>query len=186
MGLVNGMLAQTDSKGDLLIEGNAFEEIHSDGKTGVSLKGRIRVLVDNGSILHDKDKLKVEAADSAVVLIALRTNFECEDPFEDCFSKVEAATKVSYEELKAEHIKEHTSLMDLMFIKLGDFHNEAIPTDLRIDRVKSGEVDPGLDALLFNYGRYLVVGSSRENSPLPSHLQGIWNDNLACKMDMDL
>ena len=49
-------------------------------------------------------------------------------------------------------------------------------------RVKKGESDPGLDALFFQYARYLLIASSRPNSPLPVALQGFFNDNLACHM----
>ncbi|HEY5583060.1 MAG TPA: glycoside hydrolase family 95 protein [Ruminiclostridium sp.] len=181
-GIDNQMTVKADSVGDLIIEGNAYEDIHSDGKTGVLLQGRIRVITNKGNMYDENGSVIVENADSAIVIVALRTTFECQNPFKDCLNKIEIASSLSYEELKEEHIKEHSSLMDTMNINLGNSDYEDKPTNLRLDRVKSGEIDPGLDALLFNYGRYLLVGSSRENSPLPNHLQGIWNDNLACRM----
>lgn len=181
-GIDNIMQVNTDNGGDITIQGNAYENIHSDGKTGVELHGRIRVLINKGNICTNNDIIKVENSDSAVVIVALRTNFECEQPFEDCLSKINLASSMPYKQLKEEHIKEHSSIMDTMILNLGNGDYEDMATNLRLDRVKLGEIDPGLDALLFNYGRYLVVGSSRENSPLPNHLQGIWNDNLACKM----
>jgi alpha-L-fucosidase 2 len=182
-GMNSTMAVHADSRGDLVISGNAFENIHSDGKTGVAIHGRIRVLTDNGHICQEAHALNVEGADSAVVLVALRTNFECSEPFQDCLDKIEKAAMLSYEELKEEHIKEHSSLMNRMLLSLGHGCHDDVPTDQRIERVRNGEADPGLDALLFNYGRYLIIGSSRENSPLPNHLQGIWNDGLACQME---
>jgi alpha-L-fucosidase 2 len=181
-GIDNEIAVQADDRGDLIIQGDAYENIHSDGKTGVNLQGRIRVLNSNGSVSVQNGNMNITESDSVVLLIALRTNFECTQPFEDCLDKIEAASLISYEELRKEHIKDHSNLMGRISLELGDSKLEELPTDLRLERVKSGELDPGLDALMFNYGRYLVIGSSRENSPLPNHLQGIWNDNLACRM----
>jgi alpha-L-fucosidase 2 len=181
-GIDNRIIVQTDNRGDLVFQGNAYEGIHSDGKTGVTLHGRIRVIIEQGSIFQENGVLRVEGADSALVLVALRTNFECMEPFNDCVEKIDVAALRSYEELKAAHTKDHSNLMNRMNLSLGSSDYEAMPTDQRLHKVKSGKVDPGLDALMFNYGRYLIIGSSRENSPLPNHLQGIWNDNLACKM----
>ena len=57
-----------------------------------------------------------------------------------------------------------------------------LPTDQRLARLRRGEDDPALVAQFFQYGRYLLIAGSREDSPLPTNLQGIWNDNLACNM----
>ena len=64
----------------------------------------------------------------------------------------------------------------------GQDANRALPTDVRWKQVKEGKTDTGLDALFFQYGRYLTIASSRENSPLPIALQGFFNDNKACNM----
>ena len=67
-------------------------------------------------------------------------------------------------------------------IHFGQDANRALPTDVRWKQVKEGKTDTGLDALFFQYGRYLTIASSRENSPLPIALQGFFNDNKACNM----
>ena len=58
----------------------------------------------------------------------------------------------------------------------------AVPTDERVLASRQGKEDPLLFALAFQFGRYLLQCSSREDSPLPAHLQGVWNDNVACRI----
>jgi alpha-L-fucosidase 2 len=67
-------------------------------------------------------------------------------------------------------------------LDLGPSPVASLPTDQRLARLRGGADDPALAALFFQYGRYLLIAGSREDSPLPTNLQGIWNDNLACNM----
>jgi alpha-L-fucosidase 2 len=67
-------------------------------------------------------------------------------------------------------------------IDLGGAELAGQPTDERIAAVRAGGDDPHLLALFYQYGRYLLIAGSRPDSPLPTNLQGLWNDNLACKM----
>lgn len=70
-----------------------------------------------------------------------------------------------------------------MDIQLGSSEKESLPTDQRIRLLAQDQVeDPQLFALFLQYGRYLTIAGSREDSPLPLHLQGIWNDGEACRM----
>ena len=69
-----------------------------------------------------------------------------------------------------------------MSLDLGGEQAANRPTDVRLESVRKGRADPQLAALFFQYGRYLLIAGSRADSPLPMHLQGIWNDNLACNM----
>ena len=84
--------------------------------------------------------------------------------------------------MKQAHIKDYNTLYNRVSIHFGQDANRAMPTDVRWKQVKEGKTDTGLDALFFQYGRYLTIASSRENSPLPIALQGFFNDNKACNM----
>ena len=95
---------------------------------------------------------------------------------------VKKAAAKSYDELKQAHIKDYNTLYNRVSIHFGQDANRALPTDVRWKQVKEGKTDTGLDALFFQYGRYLTIASSRENSPLPIALQGFFNDNKACNM----
>src|SRR5690625_6940932 len=80
----------------------------------------------------------------------------------------------SYDKLKEAHIKDYQSLFDRVAIRLGEERDQKdLPTDERLTRVKNGEVDQTLLEIYFNFGRYLLISSSRPGS-LPANLQGIW------------
>lgn len=89
---------------------------------------------------------------------------------------------MSYESLRAEHVKDHQHWFRRASLDLGPSPHPDWPLDQRIKAVRQGEDDPHLCALLFQFGRYLLIGSSRPDSPLPAHLTGAWNDNHACRI----
>jgi len=164
----------------LAITADARESKHSNGSTGVSLRGRIRVLADGGRTAAGEDAVEVLAADSATLLIALNTTLRNADPGQTCDEQLGAATSRSWVELWERHVADYRPLMDRVTLELGT--GESQPTDERLQRVRNGQTDPALEALFFQYGRYLLIAGSRHDSPLPTNLQGIWNDNLACNM----
>lgn len=169
---------------DLVLEGNAFENIHSDGKTGVAIHGRLRVIAGKGTSAVVGNSICVSGADSALILLAIGTDFAEKDIRNACKDRIDAASGIAYETLKDEHMKDHRSLFGRVELEFEDEcgAGEDMPTDQRLDRVKKGGEDPALTALMFQYGRYLLMSSSRDDSALPAHLQGIWNDNVACSM----
>ena len=86
-----------------------------------------------------------------------------------------AVRNKSYDTLRAEHIADHQALFRRVSLDLGTTPAAKLPTDERIDAFATGN-DPALVALLFQYGRYLMIGSSRPGGQ-PANLQGIWNDS---------
>lgn len=167
---------------DLILDGHAYESIHSDGKTGAALHGRLRVIAERGLVTACGSGICVEKADSAVLLLAIGTDFIEKDPSTLCRERIAAAAEIPFEALKAEHIRDHRSLFSRAALEIEGVSSADVPTDQRLASVKNGGEDPALTALMFQYGRYLLICSSREDSPLPAHLQGIWNDNVACLM----
>jgi alpha-L-fucosidase 2 len=167
----------------LILEGNAFEHLHSNGKQGVRFVTRIRLLTDGGSLLAQNDHLQVEHANSVTLLIAVATDYRNADPSSKTKKSLAAVNGVSYKKLRASHIADHQSLFDRVSIDLGgDTSLNRKPTDQRLISLRTGASDPGFAALFFQYGRYLTIAGSRQNSPLPLALQGIWNDGLASSM----
>lgn len=164
---------------DLLIEGEAFEEVHSDGQTGVKLRGRIRILSD-GQVCG----AKIKEANCITLLVDMRTTMFESAPDELVKATLDKATVIGYEELKDRHIRDYAALFSRVDFQLKDkLPVEDLPTDKRIWNVSAGRKDIGLDCLLFHYGRYLLIASSREDSPLPTHMGGVWNDNIYCRAD---
>ena len=141
-----------------------------------------RVLPEGGVKSAGDDTLTVTNASAATVLVAFNTDFGGRDPAALCARQIAAAQEKGWQGLYAAHVADHERLFRRVSLDLGGEQAADRPTDVRLEAVRKGQADPQLAALFFQYGRYLVIAGSREDSPLPMHLQGIWNDNLACNM----
>ena len=164
----------------LVFTGKVDFPLHGPG--GVCFEGRIAVLADNGEVKMEQSGVGIKEADAVTLIVDVRTDYKSPDYKTLCADGVKKAAAKSYDELKKAHIKDYNTLYNRVSIHFGQDANRALPTDVRWKQVKEGKTDTGLDALFFQYGRYLTIASSRENSPLPIALQGFFNDNKACNM----
>lgn len=165
---------QIDITGDARFDKN--------GEGGVRFRGIVRVMADGGSVRAVGDRLVVDRADAMTIIVDIRTDFQNLNYRSQCLNTVETAASRTYDELKREHVADFKAIFDRMDIDLGRSTTDANTTDEMFAEAHKGLSNPAFDALFFQYGRYMQISSSRENSPLPSNLQGIWNDNLACNM----
>ena len=167
------------NNGEISFEGKV--SFPKQGPGGVSFTGKISVLAPNANIEYLSDKLSIRNADKLTIIIDVRTDYKNEQYKQLCKQTVDQALNKNYQTLKKRHLNNFTPLFNRVTLDLGG-QNESIPTNKRWEKVRNGGTDAGLDALYFQYGRYLLLVSSRENSPLPVALQGFFNDNLACNM----
>lgn len=120
----------------------------------------------------------------------LETTMFFENPGVVAKRRVKHACEKGYGACRAAHIQDVRELFTRMDISLGEEEKSEIPTDVRIANMAKGEEDLALCALMYQYGRYLLIASSREDSPLPTHMGGIWNDNIYnnidCTQDMHI
>lgn len=154
----------------LVFTGKVDFPLHGPG--GVCFEGRIAVLADNGEVKMEQSEVGIKEADAVTLIVDVRTDYKSPDYKTLCADGVKKAAAKSYDELKQAHIKDYNTLYNRVSIHFGQDANRALPTDVRWKQVKEGKTDTGLDALFFQYGRYLTIASSRENSPLPIALQG--------------
>lgn len=167
-----------------------YERVDKEAPDGLMMVGScggeggstFRVLVtaqpQGGRVELIGDNLLVESADAVTLFLAAATTFRYSDPAAACREQVNAASAKPYEDLKSDHIKEYRSLFDTVSLYLsGDETLNSLPTDERLKRVQDGHDDLGLVSLFFQYGRYLLISSSRPGS-LPANLQGIWNKEM--------
>jgi len=154
---------------------------------GMRAELRVRVITQGGEVSASDSTLSVRGADSATILLSAGTSFAGfdrspgrpgRDPAQVSVPPLEAAASRSFAELLDRHLADHRALFRRMGLDLGaSAEMAAMPTGDRLVRFARGEADPGLAVLLFNYGRYLLIASSRAGG-LPANLQGIWNDSL--------
>ena len=133
----------------------------------------------DGRINEHNNALEVIDATEAIVLIDVATSYVRHgnltgDPLARLAPRLDAAAKLSFEDLRERHVADHRRYFNRLAIDLGATSAEALPTDRRIAaNVHAG--DPALAALFVQYGRYLMLASSRPGTQ-PANLQGIWNE----------
>jgi alpha-L-fucosidase 2 len=130
-----------------------------------------------GSAVYEEGKLLIKNATNLFILFTAATDFNTDDPEKVCLERIQQAEKKGFDTIKADHIAEYSELFNRVDISLGeDKLHQFIPTNERLMRVADGDIDNSLVALYYQYGRYLLISSSRKDSELPANLQGIWNN----------
>jgi alpha-L-fucosidase 2 len=140
-----------------------------------------RALAAGGTVTSANGQLTVADADSVTLLISIGTSYvDHTDVSGDyqaiAWGHLEGAEGTGYDQLKARHVADYQELFRRTIIDLGRTSAADQPTDLRIAQ-HAGADDPQLSALLFQYGRYLLISSSRPGTQ-PANLQGIWNEQM--------
>ena len=155
-----------------------------DGK-GLKYAARLRVLHRGGSTSVDGNVVRVSGADEVTLLIAAATDYEgfagrqSKNPVEAGRTDLNKAGAQSYKFLRKRHIADYQTYYHRTRLDLDDDEAKTRdwPTPARIEAFKEGADDPGLAALYFNFGRYLLISSSRPGG-FPPNLQGIWAEEL--------
>jgi len=137
---------------------------------------------DGGKVTVTDSGIEVQNADSVTLLISAATNFKnyrdvSGDAKAKALAMLKAAAKKSYAELKANHVADYQALFRRVSIDLGKSDAAKLPTNERIPNFSKGN-DPDLAALYFQFGRYLLISSSRPGGQ-PANLQGLWNDAMS-------
>ena len=153
---------------------------------GLKYEARLRVLPIGGSVKLADDGVTVQGADSVVLLLTAATSYVNyddigADPAKRCEAVLTSVARKSYETLLKAHQEDHRKLFRRVSLDLGTTPAANRPTDERLKTVAQ-EPDPQLAALFFQFGRYLLIASSRPGGQ-PANLQGVWNDQLAPPWD---
>jgi len=160
--------------------------VYGDPGTSPAIRFEVRaaIALRGGSLSHDARGLRVVGADEATIFVAAATTFRGwnEMPsrnLEELSGKVDAtiraAMRKDYEALRSVHVADYRRYFDRVELDLGPSPGPEMSTNERIEKL--GAKDPALVALLFQYGRYLMISSSRPGTR-PMNLQGIWNDEI--------
>jgi alpha-L-fucosidase 2 len=149
-------------------------------RTGI-LKGMsyVEVVSTGGELLITDSRIIVRNADEATLYLTAGTNFKnyqdvSANPAHPCINALRSINGKTYSQIKNAHIKEYQKFFNKFSINLGKSNNESLPTDERLAKFASSN-DPSFVALYLQYGRYLLIASSRPGTR-PANLQGIWND----------
>lgn len=142
-------------------------------------KSYLQIKAVGGTVSIDNGKLIVANADEAVVYLTAGTNYKnykdiTADPSQPCVAALKSLEGKTYPQVKAVHVAEYKKWFNTFSITMGDSKKAALSTDERLNNFANGD-DPSFAALYMQYGRYLLISSSRPGTR-PANLQGIWND----------
>ena len=171
---------------EIILEGQVIDEDDSrSGPGGKHMKfaAKLRILHEGGNLIAKDGGIYIEKAKQATLLFTAATDYQLSQlnfdrsiqPLNVCNQILEKACQQSYDALLARHTEDHTSVFNRVSLDLGETAQASLPTNRRVEAVKAGAEDPDLIALYFQYGRYLLMNSSRTPGVLPANLQGIWN-----------
>jgi len=151
---------------------------------GMRFTAVLQVFNQGGSVAAAGDSLTVKNADRVLLLVSADTSFngfqkspgrEGINPDREAFDVLERSAALTYEQLLERHLADHRRLFRRVTLKLGTSRDD-LPTDRRVKEYEP-TADPGLVELVAQYGRYLLISSSRPGTQ-PANLQGIWNNQM--------
>ncbi|MBN1387371.1 MAG: glycoside hydrolase N-terminal domain-containing protein [Bacteroidales bacterium] len=182
--------------GKMVMNGQIMDEERPvSGPAGAHMRFAALAYINNkGGELHSEgEQLSCKGVNALTIYLTLATNYELDqldfnesiDPLEKCVSILQKEEVISFSAIKEAHLDDHRKMFDRVSISFGPDTLQDIPTDERLARVKQGGTDNGLVATYFQYGRYLLMGSSRKPGCLPANLQGLWNKDFNAPWNAD-
>lgn len=160
--------------------------IYDQHGEGMRFVIHVKAIVDGGQLLVNAEQLRVEHANTVTLCLSAATSFhgydrspgrDGQDAADLACHYLEAALQQPYAHLRQTHIADYQQLFQRVSLDLGTSLAAQLPTDHRIRVFAEDDDDPQLVTLLFQYGRYLLIASSRPGTQ-PANLQGIWNDSI--------
>jgi alpha-L-fucosidase 2 len=156
------------------------------GQGGAHMRfaGRLLTKISEGNIQANDNKLIIDGTHEIILLFTAATDYNLSlmnydrsiDPGEKANAILKNAEKKSWDQLLESHTNEYRTIFNRVSFNLGTSHNDTIPIDRRLNAVREGAEDQELFVYLFQYGRYLLMNSSRRPAVLPANLQGKWNN----------
>lgn len=155
--------------------------------------GRLVIKTPGGRIKSTGNSLRIESAKEVTLLFTATTDYNLAlmnfdptvNPGETADQILNKASEKAWVQLKDAHTKEHSKMFNRVKLDLGSSANDTLPTDKRLEAFKNGAEDNGLIAQLFQFGRYLLMSSSRTPAILPANLQGKWSEEKWAPWEAD-
>jgi alpha-L-fucosidase 2 len=151
---------------------------------GVKFQTRLLAKNEGGSIQFLDDHIELQNVQKIEIDIVSNTSYYHNDYEQESSDQIAALIQKDFSSLLEAHIKDYQSLYNRVDFKLGENALDSLSTAQRLQRIGDGEADTGLEAILFQYGRYLLISSSRPNTN-PANLQGLWNKDIMAPWNAD-
>jgi alpha-L-fucosidase 2 len=151
---------------------------------GVKFQTCLKVKNEGGEVTVGKDYQELKNVKKATFYLVTNSSYYFEDYQGQNKKDLAAIKNLSFEAMQSRHIEDYQSLFSRVALDLNGHDLDSIPTDERLQRVKDGQVDLDLETLLYQYGRYLLISSSRPGTN-PANLQGLWNNKILAPWNAD-
>lgn len=172
----------TYTKGNQLIMSGQLNN-GIDGK-GMKYIAQVEIRPEGGTLHSDENRLIINNSNAAIIYISAKTDYK-DSNYQHSSNKIlEKAIKTEYNKEKAKHIENYQSLFNRASINIAGVDKDNIPTDKRLQEFNENPIDNGLINLYFQFGRYLLIGSTRP-SLLPPNLQGLWANTISTPWNGD-
>ncbi len=173
--LMNGMVTQ---------RGGSFDSKPAPILEGVKFETCLKIQNSDGEILRGLDYLELKNVGKASIYVVSNSSFYYTDFSTQNKKDLAAIESADPLEIENTHIADHQKYFSKVMLSLGDQVLDSLPTDKRLERMKNDSIDLGMETLLYQYGRYLLIGSSRTGTN-PANLQGLWNKHIAAPWNAD-
>jgi alpha-L-fucosidase 2 len=157
---------------------------HVGDGTGVIMETKMKLIPEGGNVISGGDSIRIEKANSVTIILTAATDYFGKDPSVVTAEQMDAISNRSFSEIKKDHIADYQSFFKRVSIDLGSSDGGFFTTDARITAMQNGYADTDLIELYYQFGRYLLISSSRPGD-LPANLQGIWADGLRVPWSAD-
>lgn len=189
-----------DGKPTVIVTTPSEKEIQMDGEVtqykgkhfskaesidyGVKFQTRLKVNNEGGTVSASKDKLTLKGVKKVTIYIVAATSYYQDDFKAKNEADLQRVSNASFDELLKAHVDDYQELFKRVDLDLGGHELDSLPIDKRLERIKSGEKDPDFVAKQFQFGRYLLISSSRDGTNA-ANLQGIWNEHIQAPWNAD-
>ncbi len=181
---------RTSDEGLLLMEGmvtqrgGQFKSEKAPILEGVKFETCLLIENEGGEIIRGKEFLKLKNVSKATMILVSNSSWYHEDFAAQNKRDLKALTGMDLDMLEKEHILDYQNLFLRLGLSLGDHSKDHLTTDERLVQMNKDSLDLGMEALLFHYGRYLLISSSRVGTN-PANLQGVWNQHIEAPWNAD-
>lgn len=187
---------KTIDRNTIILTGQIIDKddpLAGPGGEHMKFTGELRLTATGGHVEAENETIIISGAEEVIIRLTAATDYNINKldfdrtvaPSAICKSILDMTDKKKASELKKNHLNEYQPMFNRVSLSFGEDTLSAKPTDERLAAVKNGGTDNGLIALYFQYGRYLLMSSSRKPAVLPANLQGIWNKDMNAPWNAD-
>ena len=175
---------QIKMNGEVTQYSGAFQSKPYPITEGVKFETVLEVVNKDGVISSGDSSLMLKGVHEATFILVNNSDYYYDNYSAQNESELNAAKALSFSQLKESHINDYQELFTRSSLTIQHDQLDSLPTNQRLNRIKNGSQDVGLELLLFDYGKYLLIASSRPGTN-PANLQGLWNPHISAPWNGD-